>query len=211
MRKLIVIGGGEFSRVIIDTARAAGWDVVGFVDPSPCDETVRRMKIPHLGNDEVLRHRAGDEQIVLGVGMVGISQIRESIVERIGPARWANVIHPRATVSDMAVIRTGAVILAGATICTGASIGEHAIINVGSTIDHDVSVGDFVHVAPQATLGGGCVVQDRAYIGIGAIVRDHVTVSAGTLVGMGAVVSRTYAPGNVLVGIPAKPRNQNLE
>ena len=35
MQKLIIVGGGEHARVVIEAARAEGkWEVVGFVDRS---------------------------------------------------------------------------------------------------------------------------------------------------------------------------------
>jgi len=94
----------------------------------------------------------------------------------------------------------------GAVICSGTSVGNHSIINLGATIDHDVRIGSFVHIAPQVALGGGAVVGDDAYVGMGAIVRDHVTIGPRTLVGMGAVVSKEFPEGTTLVGIPAKPK-----
>lgn len=206
MQKLIIIGGGELARVIIEAARAQkSWDVIGFVDPQPCEETVRRLGVPRLGDDSVLASLT-DERLVLGVGTVKVSRVREGIVERIGaPGRWASIVHPFTSVSPTAHIAPGAIVLPGSIICSGATISEHAIVNLGATIDHDVFVGKFVHVAPQAALGGNSRVEDNAYIGMGAIIRDHITVSADTLVGMGAVVSKQFPPGRTLVGVPARP------
>jgi acetyltransferase EpsM len=205
MEKLVIVGGGELARVVIEAARAqGGWDIRGFVDPEPCEETVRRLGIRRLGDDLALTSLT-DEALVLGIGAVKVSPVRERVVAKINATdRWATVIHPFTSVSPTARIAPGVVVLAGAVICSGADISEHAIINLGSKIDHDVHVGRFVHVAPQAALGGGSRVEDHAYIGMGAIIRDHVTVSAGTLVGMGAVVTEQFPPGSTLLGIPAR-------
>lgn len=206
-RPLIVIGGGEFARVVIDTARSSGqWNVLGFFDPEPCHETVKRMGVKHLGGDEN-RDRYPDAKLVLGIGTITVSKAREFIVKSLDvvPERWARVVHPSAIVSHTAAIKPGAIVLAGAVVCSGAEIGEHAIINIGACIDHDVRVGRFVHVAPKAVLGGGSAVEDCAYIGISSVVRDHITIRHHTLVGMGAVVAKEYGPEQTLVGVPAKP------
>ncbi|MDX3971180.1 MAG: acetyltransferase [Bradyrhizobium sp.] len=206
MQNLIVIGGGELARVIIETAQAQKcWNVIGFVDPDPCIETTRRLGVERLGTDDDLPAYP-HARIILGVGTIKVSDIRRNIVARVAmPAsRWATIIHPAAYVSPSAILSPGAIVLAGAVICSGASIGSHCIINLGAKIDHDVHVGSFVHVAPQAALGGGSRIEDDSYIGMGAIVRDHLTVSQRTLVGMGAVVSKTFAPGKTLVGLPAR-------
>ena len=206
MQKLIIVGGGELARVIIEAARADGnWDIVGFVDPQPCEETVKRLGVPRLGGDEALESLT-DEKLILGVGTIKVSPIRELVVAKINaPARWATIIHPFTSISPTAQIASGVVVLPGVVVCTGAIISEHVILNLGAKIDHDLRIGKFVHVAPQAALGGGSRVDDNSYIGMGAIIRDHVTVSGDTLVGMGAVVSKQFPAGSTLIGIPARP------
>jgi acetyltransferase EpsM len=208
MRKLIIVGGGELARVVVEAARAQGcWEIKGFTDPQPCTETATRLGIDRLGDDSILRFLT-DEYLVLGIGTVKVSPAREGIVSRINAQdRWASIMHPFTSISPTAHIGAGVVVFPGAVICSGAVISEHAIINLGAKIDHDVHVGKFVHVAPQASLGGGAKVEDNAYVGMGAIIRDHVTVSAGTLVGMGAVVSKQFPAGSTLVGIPAKAKD----
>lgn len=204
MAGLIVVGGGELARVIIETAQASGQTVLGFVDPQPCDETVSRLGVTRLGDDSAIAAYPG-AQLVLGVGSIRASAVRARVVESIAPGRWGKVIHPSAQVSPTAQISEGAVILAGSVICSGAQIGRHAIINLGVMVDHDVFVGDFVHVAPKAALGGGSKVCHGAYIGMGACVRDHTVVNANTTVGMGATVTREFAASSTLIGTPARP------
>lgn len=206
---LIVIGGGGLSRVVIETARAQGFDVIGFVDPNPCEETIRRLAIPRLGVDADL-HLFPGAKLILGVGCVSVDPTREALVKGISaPERtWATVIHPLAHVSPTADLAEGVVVLPGAAICSGARIAPHCIINLGAKIDHDVDVRSFVHVAPQAALGGGSSVGEHAYIGMGAMVRDHIHVAKRTTVGMGAVVTQQFEAGAILVGVPAKPLRQ---
>lgn len=207
MQQLILIGGGELARVIIECADASGgWRILGFLDPERCEQTVERLGVDRLGTDDDIS-KFPHARFVLGVGTIKVSPLREQIVNRLSLPRdrWATIIHPAASVSPTSQIGRGVVILPCAVICTGAVICDHAIINLGAKIDHDVHVGKFVHVAPQAALGGGSRVEENCYIGMGAVVRDHTTVSTNTLVGMGAVVGKRFAPGETLIGVPAKP------
>lgn len=204
MAGLIIVGGGELARVIIEAASASGANILGFVDPLPCEETTLRLGIQRLGSDDALSSYP-EAALILGVGSIKASAVRARVVESILPGRWATVIHPSAQISPTSHISEGAVVLAGAVVCTGAQIGRHAIINLGAMIDHDVFVGDFVHVAPKAALGGGSKVCHGAYIGMGACVRDHTIVNANTTVGMGATVTREFAASSTLIGTPARP------
>jgi acetyltransferase EpsM len=209
MRKLIVIGGGEFARVIMDCASAdPSWRIVGFLDPQPCADTTARLGIPRLGGDAAVADFP-DAMFVLGIGGLGVSDVRRRVAHGLGipDESWARIVHPTASVSPTATLGPGVVVLPGAVICTGARIGAHSVINLGAKIDHDVRVGEFVFVSPQAALGGGSTVDRDSYVGMGAIVRDHVRVSERTMIGMGAVVARTFPPGATLIGVPARERS----
>jgi acetyltransferase EpsM len=205
--RIVIIGGGEHARVIIDAARASADrpELVGFVDPEPCLETTARLGLPRLGDDDALKtHR--DLHAVLGFGAVETRARREDAVHRLTPlvTGWARVIHGAAWVSPGAIIGEGSVIMAGAVIQTGARIGAHCVVNTGAIVEHDVVLGDFVQLAPGAALGGGVRVDAGAYIGMGAIIRDHVNVGAGALVAMGSVVVADVPQGAKVMGAPAR-------
>jgi acetyltransferase EpsM len=204
--RLILIGGGEHARVVAEAAAAmGGMDLVGFVDPEPCDETVRRLGVRRLGDDSALRQHPGAWGVIAIAGL-GSLVARRRIVERLSPALegWATIIHPRAWVSPTAGVEHGAVIMAGAVIQTGARVGAHCVVNSGAIVEHDVELGAFSHAAPAAVLGGGARVGEGTYLGMGAAVRDHVTIGAEALIGMGAVVVTDVAPGCRVLGVPAR-------
>jgi acetyltransferase EpsM len=204
--RLIVIGGGEHARVVAEAAAAMGtMELAGFVDPEPCEETVRRLGLQRLGDDGVLSRHPGAWGI-LGIAALGSLPARRRIVERLSPRLegWATIIHPRAWVSPTAVVEPGAVILGGAVIQTGARVGAHCVVNSGAIVEHDVDLGAFSHAAPAAVLGGGSRVGEGAYIGMSAAVRDHITLGAEVLIGMGAVVVSDVESGRRVLGVPAR-------
>jgi acetyltransferase EpsM len=210
---LICIGGGEHARVVLEAAlsRPELFGVLGFVDDKPCAPTLQRLGVPRLGNDErglALLGEIPELRLVLGIGAVGGSGPREAILRRYfdANARFAAVVHARAYVAPTATVEDGVFVAAGAVVNTSAYLGIHAVVNTGAIIEHDVSLGAFSQVGPGAVLGGGAILEDHAYVGLGARVRDHVRVGRAAVVGMGAVVTRSVAPGQVVVGVPAVPR-----
>jgi acetyltransferase EpsM len=207
LRDLIVIGGGGHARVVIEAARSKPeqWRVIGFVDPSPCEETQSRLAVSRLGGDEILP-RHPNAALVLGIGNVDVGDHRQRIVGKVGapPSRWATVIHNSGSVSPTAEIGSGTVILAGAVVNSRARIGEHCIINSNAIVDHDVLLGAFIHASHGCVVAGGSTIGDGSYIGMGALVRDHITLGRSSLVGMGAAVTKSFEAGAVLVGVPAR-------
>lgn len=90
-------------------------------------------------------------------------------------------------------------------------IGERVCINDGVeilTASHDVSDPEWKHVK------GKVVIEDYAWIGTGAMILPGVTIGKGAVVGARAVVSKSVAPGTIVVGIPAvaisKKRSEEL-
>jgi acetyltransferase EpsM len=210
-RDLIVVGGGGHARVVVDVARSRPelWNVVGFVDTRRVDETATLLGVPQLGDDADARSlvAARGVALVLGVGSVGVSDARASIVARYAPATpsWASPVHARAWVSPAATLGAGVVVSAGAIINAGARLGDHVVVNTGAIVEHDVQLGDFTQAAPGATIGGGAIIGERCYLGLGCRIRDHVRLGDRVAVGMGAVVVKSAPDACVLIGCPARP------
>jgi sugar O-acyltransferase (sialic acid O-acetyltransferase NeuD family) len=211
-RSLIVIGGGEHARVVIDTARSRPdeWQVVGFVDASPRPETVEGLRVPWLGSDEdVFRQEdwTRNAVYVLGIGWPRPRLPREQIVARYEErgVTWAAVVHSRAWVSPEAKLGRGVVVCAGAMVNVGAVIGVHSVVNTGAVVEHDAKLGAHAHAGPGAIVGGGADVGDGAFLGLGCRIRDHVRVGREATVAMGAVVVSEVANGQTVRGVPARP------
>ena len=211
---LIVLGGGEHARVVIEAARTQGdrWAVQGYAAPEAAAAASPDM--PWLGDDATLAARledlAPDDRpwLVLGFGggeTAGALAARTATTERFGPGtRWATIVHATAWVSPTAKLEGGVVILAHAVVNTGSHVLRHAIVNSAAVVEHDVVVGHGSHVAPGTVIGGATHIGDHAFIGLGARVRDHIEIGAGSVVGMGAVVVESIEPGATVVGIPAR-------
>jgi UDP-perosamine 4-acetyltransferase len=92
----------------------------------------------------------------------------------------------------------------GAVINSGATIGRGGIVNTNSTIEHDVLLEDWVHVAPGATISGHVTVGRFSMIGAGATVIEGIKIAAGCMVGAGATVVHDLTEPGVYVGSPAR-------
>lgn len=101
-------------------------------------------------------------------------------------------------------------------------ISSHSFICSGVVIEDEVFIGHGVIFIndrrPGATNADGSLkretdwvmeqtwVRRRASIGSGAIIMCGVTIGEGAMVGAGAVVTRSVAPGTVVMGSPARSR-----
>jgi acetyltransferase-like isoleucine patch superfamily enzyme len=108
------------------------------------------------------------------------------------------------------VIGANCKIQSHAFICSGVEIGDEVFVGHGTVFINDKF--------PSATTESGAlqsdedwtlmrtVVERRASIGSGAVVMGGIRVGEGALVAAGAVVTHDVGPGEVVVGVPARPR-----
>lgn len=208
--KIVVIGGGEHARVVIEAARSrAGlWDVSGFLDLRSNPETENRLGVTRLGSDEEGRELSTQGEVRFVMGLAGLTsrEARMALVKAYDEAgaRWATIVHATAWVSPTAHLAEGVFVSAGAIVNTGARIERHALVNTGAVVEHDVVIGEFAQISPAAAIGGAAQIGKNAYIGLGAFIRDHVSIGKGATVGMGAVVVAPVPEGAVVVGNPAQ-------
>ena len=138
--------------------------------------------------------------------------VREMLARRCeqdGVRPWsvaaANVVR-----MDDVQLGEGAALSPFVTLTSNIRIGRHFHANLYSYVEHDCVLGDFVTFAPGVHCNGNVVVEDHAYIGAGAILRQGrpgqpLVIGRGAVVGMGAVVTKSVAPGATVAGNPARP------
>jgi acetyltransferase-like isoleucine patch superfamily enzyme len=95
-------------------------------------------------------------------------------------------------------------------ICDGVSIGDEVFVGHGVMFINDKRPGatnaEGELQSPKDWTLLRTVVESQASIGSGAIVLGGVRVGTGAIVGAGAVVTKDVAPGDVVVGAPARAR-----
>ncbi|SBW09706.1 Sugar O-acyltransferase, sialic acid O-acetyltransferase NeuD family [uncultured Alphaproteobacteria bacterium] len=204
---LIVIGAGGHGRVVADLARAAGFEVTGFLDPSPALRGAMVDGLPVLGDDAYLASAApGSVLLANGVGGAGKPEIRRAVFLRFAETGhvFPALVHPRAHVSGNVALAQGCQVMAGATLQTGVQMGANALVNTGAVVDHDCRIGAHAQIAPGAVLCGGVTVDDGAHVGAAACVIQCLRVGAEAMVAAGTVVIRDVPPQARVAGVPAR-------
>ncbi len=215
MTDLIIYGAGGFAREIAwlaDDMALSGhenYKVSAFVDDDPARSGEIVNDVPIMLFDEACAHFP-DAKFVLGVGS---PKARITLSSKVAAAGFgfASLVHPNVVQSRYNSIGAAAVICAGSILTTNIRLGNHVQINLDCTIGHDVEMEDFVTFAPGVHISGWVSLGRGAYVGTGAVIingsRDKpLRIGAGATVGAGASVIRDVSEGDLVVGVPAKPR-----
>ena len=195
---IVLIGGSGHARVIIDCVRASGKKVFGILDDGLKVGT-EVLGVPVLGKIDDYEHYQ-DHPFLIAIGN---NTVRQKISEVL-KVQWATVIHPTVMVSSYAVISEGTVMMPRAVVNAGTVVGRHCIINTGAIVEHDNVLEDFVHISPNAALGGTVHVGKGTHIGIGACVRNNINICDNCVIGAGAAVVKDITKSGTYVGVPAR-------
>jgi UDP-perosamine 4-acetyltransferase len=207
-KKLVIIGGGGHSRVLIDLIQECGdYEIVGILDLQ-LKAGASVLGVPILGGDDLLSqvYAEGVKNACIGVGSTKDTSKRRILYEKVKRMGFfvLTLIHPRTIISKSSQIAEGVQIMAGAVVQAGVKISENTIINTSAIIEHDCDIGKNVHICPGAVVAGGVKVSDSALIGANATIKQGIRIGESAVVGAGAVVVKDVPASVIVKGVPAR-------
>ena len=105
---------------------------------------------------------------------------------------------------DSVTLGIGTIVCHGSVLTCNIKIGTMALVNINTTICHDVTIGDFFTSAPGVHISGNCTIGDNVMIGSNATLRDNIVIGDNVIIGMGSVVTKSILEPGVYVGNPCK-------
>lgn len=207
MKKIVLIGGGGHSKVVIDIIKSNDeFEIVGVTEKN--SELNKVSDIPILGNDSILEElfNKGVEYAFICIGVNKDNNLRNILYSKVKDIGFKipTLIHKQALVSPYAKVGKGTCVMAGAIINSHAQIGINSVINTGSIIEHDCIVGDNTFISPGAILAGNVTIKNNSFIGMGSKIIEGKTIGNNVTIGAGAVVIDDMPDNCVAVGVPAK-------
>lgn len=207
MKRIIIIGAGGNSKVIIDTVLERIKDgediqILGILDDD--DYKKELQGFPVIGPVENISKYEKDEDLWF-INGIGSNEVRRSICLKYGDTlQYDTAVHPTAIIGSDVTIGPGSVVMAGAIINAGTRIGKQVIINTGAILEHDNIIGDFVHIASGAVTAGNVRIGECSMLGTGTKVIQGVKIGSNVMIGAGAAVIDDIRDNSTAVGVPAK-------
>ena len=209
MRKIIgIYGASGFGREVLPLVREQYADAqLCFVDDGSNDSELNGYPVHTY--QAFLDLPQTDKSVVLAIAN---SQIRETLAAKCQQDGLAivSIKASSSIVLDQVEIAEGSVLCHFTQLTSNIKIGKQFHANIYSYVAHDCVIGDYVTFAPKVQCNGNVHIEDHAYIGTGAIIKQGtparpLVIGKGAIVGMGAVVTKSVAPGVTVIGNPARP------
>ena len=175
MQSLIWIYGaggmGKETQWLIQENLSNQFKVLGFVDDFKTNQFFQ--KLPLINNIE-----PSSKAIIA----IADSIIRKQIATK-NQLNYYNIIHSNTTLHESIQVGIGNIICKGVVLTVDIKISNHVIININSTIGHDVILDDFVSIMIGVHISGNVKIGEGTLIGSGAVVLPNITVGKWCKIG----------------------------
>ncbi len=201
----VVAGAGGYACELVVACRTVGRQPVCLLDDGHPDQArIAATGMELRGTVDEAAHWA--PMFLVGIGYPEPRQAVTERLLRLGLMPAAAVVHPAATLMGADPVPAGTVVFPHSTVSRGVSLGAHVLINYNTTVGHDATIGHYTTISPGAQIGGECEIGRGVLVGSGAVVLQGVRIGDGAIVGSGSVVTKDVKSGELVIGVPARPR-----
>lgn len=120
-----------------------------------------------------------------------------------------SLISEHAVLDDLESAGNGLQAMPGAIAHKFTRLGEQCILNTNSTIDHECTIGNGVHVMGSASIAGRITIGNFSTVGTNATILPNLTIGNNVYIGAGSVVTKDVEDGVVVAGVPCKYLKQH--
>ncbi len=115
------------------------------------------------------------------------------------------LVHPACIVGNKKFnqLGRGTILTAGVILTTHVNLGDFVLINLATTVGHDVHIGNFSTIMPGCNISGNVSIGEGCLMGTGAKTLQNIAIGAESVIGAGAVVTKSFEGKVKLMGIPA--------
>lgn len=164
MKKIIIIGAGTFSTVVIDSILGnscyENYEINGFLDDGKICEG--NFDYPLLGKiDDIEKFADENTHFIIAIGNC---QARSKISEKYPDINYLTVIDKSANVSEHASIGKGCIILKNTSVNAMTVIGDFSIVNAGAIIDHHCKIGQYCHIGQGVVMWNSAAVESETHL-----------------------------------------------
>ena len=211
MKDIILIGAGGNAAVILSTIFDINknnklYKILGFLD----DKKKKFNNLKYLGKiNKITINKLLKNKDNLFIWTLISTSLNEKSINRLKKLnipiyKFAKIIHPTATVSDLAKIGRGSTIHPNVNIGPNVVIGNHVHIFSQSIVGHDTHLSNYCFVANSVSIGAKIKAGKGVYFGSNSSIIEKLKIYTWTIIGLGSVLLKSVKEKSVMVGNPAK-------
>jgi sugar O-acyltransferase (sialic acid O-acetyltransferase NeuD family) len=137
---------------------------------------------------------------------ISSSKIRQQLVEnwKLRQVAFQRLISTDVRIHPSVQVGKGSIICPGTQLTVDITIGDFVIINLNATIGHDVVIHDYCSIMPSVNISGNVVLQKGVFVGTGATILQGITIGENAIIGAGALITKDVPPLATVIGVPGR-------
>ena len=211
MKNIILIGAGGNAAVILSTIFDINknnklYKILGFLE----EKKKKFNNLKYLGKinkitiNKLLKNKDNIFVWTLISTLLSEKSIKRLEKLNIPIYKFAKIIHPTATVSDLAKIGRGSTIHPNVNIGPNVVIGNHVHIFSQSIVGHNTHLSNYCYVANSVSIGAKIKAGKGVYFGSNSSIIEKLKIYPWTIIGLGSVLLKSVKEKSIMVGNPAK-------
>ena len=152
---LIIVGARAMGRETCSYARECGMEVKGFLD-SKADALDGFIGYPPILDSVENYTPEEDDVFVVALGEPEYKMKYAAVIAEKG-GEFVSIVHPTAYVGSNVQLGAGCIICPNSTITNDTTLGDHVIVNVVASVNHDNHIGTGALIIPDISLGDNIV------------------------------------------------------
>ncbi len=212
---MYILGAGGFAREVALVLQEQGIKVDGYLSDNPAEWNKPLVFGKVRGSIETVNAEWLESKIIgtpTFIPGVGSPEARERLVQRCLALGWnpagftksPKVMMPTSFIAADIKVGIGTIFCSGVSGTVNLSIGNWVNINLNCTLGHDCVLEDFVNLSPDVNISGYAHLEESVDVGTGAVIGPKVRIGRRAVIGAGSTVLKDVPAGEVWVGSPAK-------
>jgi acetyltransferase EpsM len=208
-KQIHLIGAGSLGLQAADILLAAGQqgEILAYDDNTSLHSSELLPGVFIQGGIDLVGKLDPGSMVAIAIADTAVRQRIYSNLRQKG-YKFPNVVHPAAVISKFAHIGFGNIIFPGVVIDPAATVGNFVVLNKNSSVGHNAILEDFITITPNCTLT--CPVDSGVFIGMGARLLPGSRVGENSIIGAGAVVNKPIPANVIAIGVPAKIKEKGM-
>jgi sugar O-acyltransferase (sialic acid O-acetyltransferase NeuD family) len=204
--EILIVGYSGHAYTVIDVAQKASFETKSYFDL--VENTLNPFQLTYLGNERAFDFSKISSFVFPAIGDNRLRMKIHKFIQQ-NNLNECHLIHPSATLGFGISVGFSTLIAAGAIINPLGKIGAGCILNTGCILEHEVTIENYVHICPGATLAGNVTIGEGTFVGANSTIIQGITIGKNCIIGAGSVVLKNIEDNVVMVGNPAKFLRKN--
>lgn len=209
MDKIFILGINQAARKLYNIIQSEGiFEVIGFCAEKKYIQESEFLGLPVVSLEElphyITKENISDYKGVLNtIGYSQMNAARQRIfIQYEDQISFVSYVSSRAMVDPGVSIGKGAIIFPTVYIGPNCKIGAGVIITVGTSLTHDVEVGQYTYMSSEVVCGGNVKIGNNCFIGLNSTIRNGITIADKTFVGAACYIAHDTEKNSVYVQKP---------